>query len=163
MIFEAKVDLWFLVLFYGLGIGMIVAAPLIRNRPRGLAAAGLLVVLGILFVGVGWRASVVEYVITDDGYLDATGWPLNGRIAHASEILAVEPSNDPSSSHAASLDRLRIDYELTSPRRVGKRHATLGLIFIAVEEELEFLDALASKDPHLVRTATGIRRSKVQD
>lgn len=158
MIFEAKVDLWFLALFYGFGFGMLIAAPLIRKRPRGLAAAVVLAVVGILFVGVGWRASIVEYVITDDGYLDATGWPMNGRIAHVSEIRRVEPSHDARASHAASLDRLRIDYD----RRAGTKDAgesrSSGLIFIAVEEEVEFLDALASMDPQLVRTETGIFR-----
>lgn len=157
MIYSARVDLWFLVLFYGLGTFMLIAAPMVRKRARGGAvAAGLLAVLGLLFVAIGWRTSLVEYVLTPDGYLDATGWPLNGRIAHVTEIQSVEPSNDPRASHAASLDRLRIDYTRSSSGKtsIGRR----GLIFIAIIEEESFLDGLAELDPQLIRTRTGIQR-----
>ena len=149
MSFQAKVDLWFLALFYGFGIGMIVAAPFMwKARRQGSAvAAVLLVAIGILFVGIARQTSSVSFVITDDGYLDARGgWPFTGRIAHASAITRIEPSNDPRASHAASLDRLRVD------------HGNGGLIFIAVEDQEAFLDALAAKDPGLIRTETGIRR-----
>jgi len=161
MSFAAKVDLWFLALFYGLGMMMVVAAPLIWKRRHGPGQAVLLMAIGLLFIGVGWRASVVEYLITPEGFLDATGWPLNGRIAHVSEIQSVEPSNDPRASHAASLDRLRVDYlrggSLSGGNEEGEV-ALAGLIFIAVEEEETFLDALAEKDAGLIRTATGLRR-----
>ena len=147
MIFPAKVDLWFLALFYGLGVLMIVAAPWVRKKPRGTAGGLLLLAIGVLFVGVGWRASSVRYVLTHDGYLDATGWPLGGRITHVSAIARIEPSRDPRASHAASLDRLRIDY--------GRG----GLIFIAVRDKRAFLEAVAALDPALVQTGTGLRRN----
>ncbi len=148
MEFAAKVDLWFLLLFYGLGGLMVFAAPWVRRQPRGATGSALLLVIGVLFVAVGWRASAVRYVITEGGYLDATGWPMGGRITHASEIHRVEPSRDPRASHAASLDRLRID------------HGRGGLIFIAVRDPSGFLDALAAQDPALERTASGIRRAE---
>lgn len=147
MVFPAKVDLWFLALFYGLGVLMILAAPMVRHKPRGGASAALLFVIGALFVGIGWCTSSVIYVITDDGHLDAKGWPLGGRITHASAIHRVEESHDLRASHAASIDRLRID------------HGHGGLIFIAVRDKAAFLDALAEQDAGLIRTPTGIRRT----
>jgi hypothetical protein len=156
MSFAAKVDLWFLALFYGFGIAMLIGAPFRRRRRHGLWGGVLLTAIGLLFIGVGWRASAVTYLITADGFLDATGWPLDGRIAHVSEIQSVEPSHDARASHAASLDRLRIDY-LRSGKVQGEA-AKAGLIFIAVEEESAFLDALADKDANLIRTSTGLRR-----
>ena len=156
MIFAAKVDLWFLALFYGLGIAMVIAAPLLGKTPHRPGQAVLLMAIGLLFIGVGWRASVVEYQISAEGFLDATGWPLNGRITHVSEIQSVEPSNDLRASHAASLDRLRVDY-LIRGNEEGET-ARAAPILIAVEEEEAFLDALAEKDAGLVRTATGLRR-----
>ena len=144
--FAAKVDLWFLLLFYGLGGLMVLGAPALRHRPRGIAGSLVLIAVGWLFIGVAWRASSVRYVITEDGYLEATGWPFDGRITALGAIHRVEPSRDPRASHAASLDRLRIDY--------GEG----GLIFIAVRDETGFLDALARGDSNLERTARGIRR-----
>lgn len=151
MVFSAKVDLWFLALFYGLGVLMILAAPMIRHKPRGGASAALLFAIGVLFVGIGWCTSSVSYVITEDGHLDATGWPLDGRITHASAIHRVEESRDLRASHAASIDRLRIDY--------GRG----GLILIAVRDKVAFLDALAAQDAGLIRTPTGIRRTRPGD
>jgi len=156
MSFAAKVDSWFLVLFYGFGIAMVIGAHLLRKRRHGPWQVVLLTAIGLLFIGVGWRASSVNYLITADGFLDATGWPLNGRIAHVSEIQSVEPSNDPRASHAASLDRLRIDYLGRESEDGGA--ARTGLLFIAVEEEAAFLDALAEKDAELIRTSAGLRR-----
>ena len=147
-IFPAKVDLWFLGLFYGFGVLMIGIVPFIWRQPRGRVAGSLLVFFGILFVGIAWRVSEVNYVITEDGYLDATGWPLDGRITSLSAITRIEPSNDARASHAASLDRLRID------------HGRGGLIFIAVHDKADFLDTLAAKEPGLVRTETGLRRAE---
>lgn len=146
MVFDAKVDLWFLALFYGFGVLMIIGAPFMWRQDRGRLGAFLLSVIGVLFVCVAWRASAVSFVITDGEYLDAKGWPFDGRIAALRSIRLIEPSSDPRASHAASLDRLRVDY--------GRD----GLIFIAVEEEERFLDALAEADPGLERTATGLRR-----
>ena len=100
----------------------------------------------MLFIGVGWRVSAVEHVITEDGYLDATGYPFEGRITHLRAITSIEPSNDRRASQAASLDRLRIAY--------GRG----GVVFIAVHDQAAFLDALATKDPALIRTASGLRR-----
>ncbi len=146
MEFAAKVDLWFLLLFYGLGGLMVLGAPALRHRPRGIAGSLVLIAVGWLFIGIAWRASSVRYAITEDGYLDATGWPFGGRITSVGAIHRVEPSRDPRASHAASLDRLRIDYDEG------------GLIFIAVRDKPGFLDALAAGDPALERTASGIRR-----
>jgi Bacterial PH domain len=146
MSFAAKVDLWFLALFYGFGVFMLVGSPLIRKKRRGAAASGLLFVLGLLFIAIGWRATAVRYLITEDGYLDAAGWPLNGRIAHVSEIRSIASSHDPRASHAASLDRLRIDY--------GER----GVIFVAVEDEAGFLEALSMKDANLTPSPSGLIR-----
>lgn len=145
--FAAKVDLWFLGLFYGFGVFMLVAGPLVRKRPQGRFAAALLPILGLLFLGVGWTVSQVRYEITETGYLDAHGWPYAGRITHVSEIEKIEASRDPRASHAASLDRLRIDF------------ADRRLIFIAVVDKQGFLDAIAARDPGLVRTKAGVLRS----
>ena len=146
MTFEAKVDLWFLAVFYGAGIAMLACALLFRRKLRRRIDAPILFVIGALFVSVGWRTSAVQYVLTDDGFLDSTGWPFDGRITDIRGIRSVEPSRDGRPSHAASFDRLRIDYG---------RH---GVIFIAVHERARFLDALAARDAGLERTRTGVRR-----
>ena len=148
MVFPAKVDFWFLALFYGCGIAMLLAGPFLARVPRGRITAALLVVIGLLFVGVGWRTSTVEYVITEDGHLDATGWPFDGRITRLDAVHRIEPSNDPRASHAASLDRLRID------------HGEGGVIFIAVHDQAAFLDAAVAADPGLERTPEGARRTQ---
>ena len=147
MIFPAKVDLWFLALFYGLGALMILCAPFIRKQARSGVTAIVLLVCGLLFLGVGWRASAVEYVLTQDGHLDATGWPFDGRITSLDAIRRIEPSNDPRASHAASLDRLRID------------HGNGQTIFIAVHDKAAFLDAVAERSAVLRRTARGVERT----
>ncbi|NNL84679.1 MAG: hypothetical protein HKP27_03455 [Myxococcales bacterium] len=154
MEFPAKVDLWFLAVFYGGGAAMLLTAPLVWKKTRGTRlkrgalGASLQAVIGVLFVAVAWQASAVRYVLSADGYLDAHGgWPLSGRIASIASITRVEPSRDGRASHAASLDRLRIDY--------GRSR----VVFIAVHDKPGFLDALAARDPDLLRTETGIRRN----
>lgn len=144
MVFDAKVDWWFLALFYGLGAWMLIVAPWIRRRSRG--AALLLAVCGLLFVAVAWSVDRVTFEITPGGHLDAHGWPWNGRITRLDAIRRIEPSHDPRASHAASLDRLRIDY------------GDDGLIFIAVIDRDGFLDAVAQASPVLERTGSGVRR-----
>lgn len=144
MEFAAKVDLWFLLLFYGSGLLMIGMA-LFLPMPQRFARI-LLVPLGIVFMGVAYTADRMVIVITPDGYLDSRGWPYTGRITPIDQIRRVEPSNDPRSSLAASLDRLRVDYG----------HG--GLIFIAVEDESGFLDALAKASDQLQRTPDGVQR-----
>ena len=146
MEFAAKVDTWFLALFGGLGLLMLLGAPLFHRKIGKAPAAVLLAVIGVLFIGVAWRASAVSFLLTPDGHLDVLGWPHAGRIAPVGEIHSVVFSNDPRASLAASLDRLRIDY--------GEH----GLIFIAVEDEDGFLAALSAMDPGLVRTQDGLRR-----
>ena len=150
MTFEAKVDLWFLAVFYGAGVAMLASALFFGRKLRRRIDAPILFVIGALFVGVGWRTSAVQYVLTTDGFLDSTGWPFDGRITPIRSIRSVEPSRDGRASHAASFDRLRIDYG---------RH---GVIFIAVHDKARFLDALAAQDTGLERTATGVRRIEAE-
>ncbi len=155
MVFPAKVDLWFSLVFYGAGLAMLFGAPFAWKRTtgsvlkRGPLGAILLGFLGVLFVAVPSHVSSVRYVLTGDGYLDAQGgWPFAGRITSIAAIRSVEPSRDPRSSHAASFDRLRIDY------------GPDGRIFIAVHDKPAFFDALVRRDPGLIRTETGVRREE---
>ncbi len=146
MEFPAKVDWWFQLLFYGLGILMLLGAPLLI-RVKGALGTIILAVVGVLFVAIGWQTNSVTYVITEDAHLVAKGgYPLNGYIADLRTVQRIEPSDDPRSSHAASLDRLRIDYGCG------------GLIFIAVHDKPAFLDAVVKAEPTLKRTATGVIR-----
>jgi len=149
MEFAAKVDLWFLALFYGSGVLMIGLAPFVRAR--GAWAAALLAACGVLFVFVGWSVDRMVIVVTPDGHLDARGWPWGGRITHVDRIRSIEPSNDPRASLAASLDRLRVEYGGPNPRDGG-------LIFIAVHDEQGFLDTVAAASGRLERTRTGVAR-----
>lgn len=152
--FPAKVDLWFSAVFYGGGLAMILTVPWILQKTggwalkRGRLGASIQAVVGILFIAVAWQASSVTYVLTDDGFLTARGgWPMSGRLMSIEEIWAVEPSRDSRGSHAASLDRLRIDY------------GEYRVVFIAVHDQPAFLDALVARHPGLSRTETGVKRA----
>lgn len=132
---------------------MLVAAPLVWRAKQGSRlkhgpfAASVQATVGLLFVAVAWQASSVRYVLSADGYLDAHGgWPLSGRITPIGSITRVEPSRDSRASHAASLDRLRIDY--------GRSR----VVFIAVQDKPGFLEALVARDPALQHTETGLHR-----
>jgi len=146
LIFPAKVDLWFYALFYGGGALMLGLAHYLWKRTRGRLGAITVAACGLLFLMVAWRVGAMTLELTDDGFLDVRGWPFAGRITHVGKIQRVEPSRDPRSSLAASLDRLRIDY------------GQAGVVFIAVPNQAVFLDALSRHDSGLVRRGRGLRR-----
>ena len=148
MSFQSKVDLWFLAAFTVSGVGMLLGSLVAFRHPRGRLGGAALAAGGLIFLATIWRISAVQYAITEDGHLDSLGWPFDGRVTSLSQIHRIAESRDPRGSRAASLDRLRIDY------------GDGGLTFIAVEDEAAFLDAIASREPALQRTPTGLQRRR---
>lgn len=140
--FAAKVDGWFLAIFFGSGVGMLLMGAVMRSKGR--LGRGILGVLGVLFVGIGFYVQSERYVLAASGELWAHNWLGAAFLGHVDQIRAITPSNDSRASRAASLDRLRIDW------RNG------NVVFIAVEDEDGFLDAVAEASPELERTGDSV-------
>ena len=126
MVFPSRVDAWIVaaVLMASGGVAWVLAT--------GQAGAGL-PALGLALVGIGLPLSLLlhtRYIVTDDELLVVSG-PFRWRIARAS-IDRIEPTRNPLSSPALSLDRLAVHYGrnrrvIVSPRdKAGFRAAVLG-------------------------------------
>lgn len=142
--FAAKVDLWFLAVFYGAGLLMLASAALRKNQPAFVRF--ILVPLGLMFCAVAFLANNEVYVVTSAGDLIARGSWQDGRLGHADQIRQVTRSSNPRASRAASLDRLEIQWQ-------GG-----GVVYIAVHDRNGFLDALAAASPGLVRHGDALLR-----
>jgi len=106
--FHSKIDRWLLVLILGgLALGWLACLPtfLDPNPVRSIIAVG-----SVLFatVFIGWVFWTTDYRVTPHVIIIRSG-PFRWRIA-IDEIIHMEPTRNPLSSPALSLDRLRIDY-----------------------------------------------------
>jgi len=128
MVFPSKVDRWLLVVL-AIALGFTATAGL-----RGLGVggpAGSLAALGLLVIGCGlplWMFFSTRYVI-DAETLTVRCGPFRWQIPLA-DITAVEPTRNPLSSPALSLDRLAIRY--ADDRR----------LMVSPADKRGFLDAL---------------------
>ncbi len=108
--------------------------------------------LPLVLVQLGGAAFML-WVLYGTGYrigerdLSVRGGPFRWRIP-LDAIVSVEPTRNPLSSPACSLDRLRIAHRTDDG---GERK-----LMISPAEKREFLDALALRCPQLVRSADGL-------
>ncbi len=133
--FVSKRDGWLVGVIWGsvlLGAAALIPAALaVRDQPLTLAALAA----GALALGFGpWVLSSTDYTFEPDA-LAIRGGPFRWRVRYG-EIQSVEPSNDPRSSPACSLDRLRIEY--------GQRW-----ILVSPLDRAGFLSRLAAMCPQL--------------
>ena len=142
--FPSKVDAWFMLLFWGGALAMGAGAFPLWRRSR--AAAILVGAIAILFAGISYTAQSLKYVVADDGVLYTRGGLLpGGPIAEIARITKIEPSTDSRSAPAASLHRLRVDWD-------G------GSVLISPDDKEGFLAAVARKNPALHRDGPALVR-----
>jgi len=124
-VYRSKVDVWLIVV---LGFAMLAALysagqTMLSNTPGAVAIAGL-----VAAVGVGlpaWLLLSTRYTLDASRLLVQSG-PFKWTILLA-DIKNITPSNNPLSSPALSLDRLRIEY--------GKGRA----LMISPQDKAQFL------------------------
>lgn len=140
--FESKVDWWIgalLALLPLANVGLI-AGGLVASQPPltwiglGCAVFNVLIYAGVIFP--------LRYELTDTELVVRQGL-LRRRVAYE-EILGVQPSRNPISSPALSLDRLLIERDSAIP------------LLISPADRDGFLGALAERAPHLRREGEGL-------
>jgi hypothetical protein len=134
--FRSRVDWWLAVLLVALPAIGLVAAIALQLSGDGGAFVGWLSLLGIvlLYVGVVWP---VAYELGADDLVIRFGL-VRSRMPYG-EIRGVAPTRSVLAAPALSMDRLAID--------VGGRTGAV----ISPDDRDGFLDALASRAPHLAR------------
>jgi hypothetical protein len=136
--FPSKRDSWITALIW-LGAALCVLGGFAQlGSEAGAAVRGVLLVALLLSAGfMVWVLHGTAYVFTPD-LLDIRCGPFHFQVP-LTEIESVVPSRNPLSSPACSLDRLLIRYA------EGRRK-----ILISPLDKRGFLEALASRCPHLV-------------
>jgi hypothetical protein len=107
-VFRSKVDLWLVALIVGIPVLVIefmLAGTGIDDRDADLIAIGTVVVVLVFFV---WLYLTTRYTITSQALLIKSG-PFSW-VVPLQEIASIEPTRNPASSPALSLDRLLIRY-----------------------------------------------------
>lgn len=110
-VYRSKINLWLLVIIVGAGIGFVIGAMV--TVVGALATVPPLACVGILplFAGIGmplYFLTSVKYTLSDDRLI-VKGSIFSWRI-ELPQIYRIYPTNNPISSPALSLDRLRIEY-----------------------------------------------------
>jgi hypothetical protein len=110
-VYRSKIDLWLLVIIVGAGIVFVFGA--LATVVAAIATVPLLACIGILplLAGIGlplYFLTSIKYTLSDDR-LTVKGPIFSSRI-ELHQIYRVYPTNNPISSPALSLDRLRIEY-----------------------------------------------------
>ncbi|MCB9638185.1 MAG: PH domain-containing protein [Myxococcales bacterium] len=144
--FVSKVDTWLAVVLIGSLLLLVgstilfwfVAPPAQRWIMMGSLGLVLLLTFGLVIP--------IYYDLEQDVLLVRSGW-LRTRVPYA-KITKVEPSNNPLSSPALSLDRLHV-------------HVEDGFgVLISPKEREAFLQALLQRCPHLRREGERLERSR---
>lgn len=146
--FPSKRDAWLVgVLLAGLGISCAsLTASLLAPEPvpAGIVPVVAILAAAALFVAWIWRAT--DYTLTSSELLIRCG-PFRWRVPLA-EIEEVNPTRNPLSSPALSLDRLEVVY------RRGR------VLLISPQDKNRFLRSLVNRAPHLaLRGDHVLRRS----
>ena len=106
--FRSKIDTWLIVLMAGMCVFILIICGRILQDPF---PARWPLVIFLLAVGLAFPLALLfstRYTITETMLIVRCGfykWPIQ-----ITDITNIEPTNDPLSSPALSLDRLRIDY-----------------------------------------------------
>ena len=137
MIHRSKIDMWLIVvLLAGFSIGAFGAvAAVLEGKAPLIVPLIALPVMAALFL---WLPFTIRYEI-EAAELCIRFGPFRWRI-EVRAIREIRPSRNPLSAPAASLDRLRIEYEV----RGGHRFA-----LVSPSDKAAFLRDLASIDPGL--------------
>ena len=149
VVFRSAVDAWLAILVFAAMViaPVAVVASLVAAWPGWLPAAGtlLLALLGpaIVFL-LAWPA---RYVVESDRLVVRAGLCLRWTVL-LDAIEAIEPSSNPLSSPAWSLNRLRVTY------REG-RSGTKRLLISPARRE-QFFDALIARSSRLRREGEGL-------
>ena len=135
--FTSKRDSWLAIVLWVGALSCVAGGVyIILAAGSTMFSVGLLIILlGTAFL-ILWILYGTNYTLFDQ-VLDIRSGPFKFRVP-LEEVTSVEPSQDPISSPACSLDRLLIRY--------GRRQ-----ILISPKDRLEFLDELARRDTQLVR------------
>lgn len=110
LVFRSKVDAWLGAVLIGAPI--LAVASILRNAiPEGSAVILSVALLAVLPVGLPlWLLCSTHYTLTATDLAVRCG-PLSWHVP-LKDIRTVQPTRNPLSSPALSLDRLRIDYGL---------------------------------------------------
>jgi len=147
MTFPSKIDRWLAILVIGaMAIEAGIGLAIIIGQQRGWGV-GLIMIGVALFIA--WTFAQTFYVVQGPELLIRSGI-FRWRIQLA-EIEIIEPTRNPLSSPALSLDRLAIRF-----RRRGK----LRKIMISPLDQANFLDAVAANSPGFVREGNSLKRSR---
>jgi membrane protein YdbS with pleckstrin-like domain len=138
--FKTKYDAWLMAL--AAGYVALMGFCLFGAWRDGRWVTGLLIVVGL--VVMVWTLLGVRYVVSETK-LDIRSGPLRWCVPLTS-IHSVEPTRDPTSGPAWSLDRLRVT-------------ATERSILISPRDKAGLLDALQARDPGLRRDGERLVRS----
>lgn len=116
-VFRSRVDTWLAVALALAAILCVVAAGYLAlgNQSGGLLIAAVLILLGVILPL--WMMIPTTYTLNDQDLRVVSG-PFRWRIP-IREIRSVTRTNNPLSSPALSLDRLRIDYGQTKSLMVS--------------------------------------------
>jgi len=146
-VFQTKRDLWIVVLIWAGALLMIFGA-LAQFSSAGplLFKAAMLIFLGSAAYFMLWLLYSIDYTLTDETLLIRCG-PFRYRVPLA-EIDSVNPSRNPLSSPACSLDRLMIKWNAEQKR-----------ILISPAGKAEFLQALDGRCGQL--TLVGDRLARI--
>ena len=134
MVYRSKVDAWIALLVGGGALVSVAVGAMLLWQGQRLGWLVLLLMPGLLRL-LAWP---IEYEITDSELIIRAG-VMRWRIPLAA-IVHVEPTRNPLSSPAWSLDRLRVRW---------RRGARIRWIQISPEDKLAFLVELSSHDPAL--------------
>ena len=142
--FPSKRDAWLTVVLWiaaatclASGIAVVAAEP-------GIGTIILLMLLADVAALMFWILYGTTYTFAGD-LLDIRSGPFRFKVPLA-DVVSVEPTRNPLSSPACSLDRLLIRY--------GNRQ-----IMVSPEDRSAFLDALARRGPRLARAGDRLVRS----
>lgn len=146
--FPSKRDTWLVVVIWAsvVAMGFGIIAPW---AARGLSILPVLLTL-LLVGGIALSLSVLygtRYVI-DGQRIAVSSGPFRWTI-EIGTIESIRPTNDPTSSPACSLDRLQIAW--------GDAYDT---IMVSPADKIAFLDAVAARDPALVREGPSLVRRR---
>ncbi|MBA3848528.1 MAG: hypothetical protein C0502_00850 [Opitutus sp.] len=140
--FRSKVDVWLVVL-----LGVSAALPLLaagwlvwRGEFRGVLLLGLWGAVMLLAVGV--LTVPLRYVFRADRLHIQSGW-LEWDVPYAG-LRKAAPSLNPLSAPAWSIHRVKLE------------SAGGSFILVSPDDRKSFMDELAARCPHLVRTADGL-------